>query len=266
MKKEGLCQNDKRWLDDNFITHKLEEAFGYSDEQLAAELDQAAAFYAQHPDPNLNPPEDEFQKIMERVERESKAEKKVLRLKKVLRPMLVAALLGGVILGSGIGVNGLEGVEYGARERSEGDAVFNNAEAVDRKNDVEQAYNEIVNEFGIPVVEFFYTPKGMVYQYVILEKDRAIIDFVYKENYFHFYQMRWNLDNSINYKSDRKTYKTVYNRYLDCNITVYKNDLDEGEAEFGAQFSNGDAIYYLYGIIDEDEFIKIVEHLKYYEN
>lgn len=120
MRKEGLCQNGKKWPDDNFITHKLEEAFGYSDQQLVEEFDRAATLYAQSPDPRLKPPEGEFQKIMERVEKEKKAERKVIRLKKVLRPMLVAALLGGAVLGSGIGVNGLEGMDYGFREREEG--------------------------------------------------------------------------------------------------------------------------------------------------
>lgn len=266
MKKEGLCQNDKRWLDDNFITHKLEEAFGYSDEQLAAELDQAAALYAQHPDPNLKPPEDEFRKIMERVERENKAEKKVLRLKKVLRPMLVAALLGGVILGSGIGVNGLEGMEYGARERSEGDAVFNNGEIVDKQGDIEQVYKEIEEKIGIHPMELSYVPNGMIFKELCLDESRTKIGYLYKENYFYFHQALWNLKDSTNYKSDRKLYKEVYNRFLDSYIPIYKNELEDEAPEFSAQFINGDAYYYLCGIMEEDEFIKIVEHIKYFEN
>ena len=76
MRKEGLSQNDKNQLDDNFIKHKLEEAFGYSDEQLVKEFDEAAAQAAQQPNPKLIPPEDEFQKIMERVELEKRQERK----------------------------------------------------------------------------------------------------------------------------------------------------------------------------------------------
>lgn len=266
MRKEGLSQNDKNQLDDNFIKHKLEEAFGYSEQQLVEEFDRAAALSAQHPDPRLKPPEDEFQKIMERVEKDKKAKRKVVRLKRILKPMLVAALLGGVILGSGIGVNGLEGVDYKLRERDDGDVIFNNMGNIDEDNNVEQVYREIEENIGISPIELSYIPNEMTFSEAFLKKNRAAIEFIYKENYFHFYQVLWNLDDSANYKSDRKLYKEIYNRYLDCYIPIYRNELEGEKPEFGAQFINGEAYYYLFGIIEEDEFIKIVEHIKYFEN
>ncbi len=266
MRKEGLSQNDKNQLDDNFIKHKLEEAFGYSEQQLVEEFDRAAALSAQHPDPRLKPPEDEFQKIMERVEKDKKAKQKVVRLKRILKPMLVAALLGGVILGSGIGVNGLEGVDYKTKERKAGDVIISNMENIDEANDVDQIYKELQEKIGITPIEFSYKPKGMKFKDAFLDETRAKIEYIYKENHFYFHQVLWNLDDSANYKSDRKLYKEIYNRYLECYIPIYKNELEGEEPEFGAQFIDGDGYYYLYGIIDEDEFVKIVEHIKYYEN
>lgn len=266
MRKEGLCQNGKKWPDDNFITHKLEEAFGYSDQQLVEEFDRAATLYAQSPDPRLKPPEGEFQKIMERVEKEKKAERKVIRLKKVLRPMLVAALLGGAVLGSGIGVNGLEGMDYGFREREEGDVIFNNMGHTEEISDIEQVYKDIEETIGISAIELSYMPEKMAFEEVLFNELRAKIKFVYEGNYFYFHQALWNLDESANYRSDRKLYKEVYNRYLDINIPIYKNELEGEKPEFGAQFICGDAYYYCYGIIEEKEFIKIVKHIKYYEN
>ena len=58
----------------------------------------------------------------------------------------------------------------------------------------------------------------------------------------------------------------MYNRYLNVYISIYKNELEGEKPEFGAQFVNEDAYYYLFGVIDEDEFLKIVEYIKYYEN
>ncbi len=266
MRKEGLCQNGKKWPDDNFITHKLEEAFGYSDQQLVEEFDRAATLYAQSPDPRLKPPEGEFQKIMERVEKEKKAERKVIRLKKVLRPMLVAALLGGAVLGSGIGVNGLEGTDYRPREREEGDVIFNNVGHIEEISDIEQVYKDIEETIGISAIELSYLPEGMIFDEASLNKNRITLTFIYNKNRFYFHQVLWNLDDSANYKSDRKLYKEVYNRYLDNYISIYKNELDGESPEFSAQFIDGEAYYYLFGIIDEDQFIKIVEHIKYYEN
>lgn len=265
LRKEGLSQNNKEWLDDNFIRQKLEEAFGYSDRQLVKEFDRAAALSAQHPDPRLKPPENEFKRIMERVEREKKAERKVIRLKRVLRPLLVAALLGGAILGSGIGVNGLRGREYRIEERGNGDIVFNNIDGVSKQNSIEEAYEELGGQLGIPVIELLYIPGEMTFYDYFLSDDRARLKFIYNGNCFYFYQALWNLKDSTNYKSDRDVYKEVYNKYLDSYISIYKNELDAEKPEFGAQFINGDAYYYLFGIIDEDEFVKIVEHMKYYK-
>lgn len=265
LRKEGLSQNNKEWLDDNFIRQKLEEAFGYSDRQLVKEFDRAAALSAQHPDPRLKPPENEFKRIMERVEREKKAERKVIRLKRVLRPLLVAALLGGAILGSGIGVSGRRAVEYGIRKQMENGVVFNNVENLDKENTIEYIYDEIENTLGIPAVECFYVPKGMILKNATLSEDRAKLEFIYDENHIHFYQVLWNSTNSANYKSDRTPYKEIHNRYLDCDVSIYKNELEGEKPEFSAQFSIDKAYYHFCGIMSEDEFIKVVEHLKFYE-
>lgn len=265
LRKEGLSQNNKEWLDDNFIRQKLEEAFGYSDRQLVKEFDRAAALSAQHPDPRLKPSENEFKRIMERVEREKKAERKVIRLKRVLRPLLVAALLGGAILGSGIGVSGRRAVEYGIREQGEKGIIFNNSKNIEKENNIEQVLNDIEDTLGIPAIECFYMPKGMLLEDITLSSNRAKLEFEYKGNYIHFYQVLWTLSNSADYESDREPYKEIYNRYLDENILIYKNDLEGEKPEFSAQFSNDKAYYYFCGIMSEEEFIKIVEHMKFYE-
>lgn len=149
MRKEDLDQTKDNWTDDNFITQKLEEAFGYSDEQLVKEFDEAAAQAAQQPNPKLMPPEDEFQKIMERVEREKRKERKTARIKRIWRPLLVAALLGGVVLGSGIGVSGNRELEYGIRERGNSDIIFVNVDDIDEQSKLELIYEEMEEKLGI---------------------------------------------------------------------------------------------------------------------
>lgn len=266
MRKEDLDQTKDNWTDDNFITQKLEEAFGYSDEQLVKEFDEAAAQAAQQPNPKLMPPEDEFQKIMERVELEKRKERKTARIKRIWRPLLVAALLGGVVLGSGIGVSGNRELEYGIRERGNSDIIFVNVDDIDEQSKLELIYEEMEEKLGIPAVELFYVPKGMLFKSASLNEDRAKLEFIYKENRFHFYQILWDVGNSTDYISDRKLYKEVYNKYLDCCIYIYKGELGEEGIEFGAQFVSEKSCYFLLGIIEEEEFLKIVEHMKFYEN
>ena len=73
--------------EDNLIQQKLQEAFGYTDEHLAAQLDQAAAEYAAHPELNFTPPKGEFEKILAMAAQDETQNKKedvhkVIRLKK----------------------------------------------------------------------------------------------------------------------------------------------------------------------------------------
>ena len=70
---------------------------------------------------------------------------------------------------------------------------------------------------------------------------------------------------SIGYNSDRKLYKSIYNRFLNEDIRVYQNVLEQGNVEFNAQFINEDTIFYLVGNISENEFDKIVKNLSYTE-
>ena len=265
MRKEDLDQTKDNWTDDNFITQKLEEAFGYSDEQLVKEFDEAAAQAAQQPNPKLMPPEDEFQKIMERVEREKRKERKTARIKRIWRPLLVAALLGGVVLGSGIGVSGNRELEYEIRDQNGEEIVFNNVNNVDKQENIEQIYEKIENELGIPTIELFYMPKGMTFIESYYSENRVKLQFTYQGNYLYFHQVLSSLENSAVYTSDRQIYREVYNRYLNKNLQIYKNELEGESPEFGVQFTNEKAYYYLFGIIDEEEFIKIVEHMKYYK-
>lgn len=261
MRKEDLNQTD-----DIFITQKLEEAFGYSDEQLLEEFERAAAQAAEHPDPRLTPPEGEFQKIMARVEEDKKAEKKVLRLKKMMKPLLVAAVLGTVVLGTGIGVSGKREFEYWVREKDGGEeVVFNNAESIEKCNNIEEAYKKIEEDLGIQVVEFLYLPDGTVFNSLSLDKNRARVELLYDNHYIHYCLVLKGVENSEGYISDRESYKEVYNRYLDMDILMYKNKLSSGEVEYGAQWVDGKAYYTIEGIVDEEEFTNILEKLNYYE-
>ena len=97
--------------EDKLIQQKLQEAFGYTDEQLAAQLDQAAAEYAAHPELNLTPPKGEFEKILAMAAQDETQDKKeddhkVIRLKKVMKPMILVATVGAILLGTGMMASG----------------------------------------------------------------------------------------------------------------------------------------------------------------
>ncbi len=261
MRREDLNQ-----IDDNYISQMLEEVFGYTDEHLAAELDRAAAEASQNPDLHLAPPEDEFEKIMARVHEEEELEKKgrkVVRIRKVLRPMLVAAVLGTIVLGAGIGVSGKQSYVFSRWYKGKNSIGYENAEDLMNEDEEEKAYEMIQKEIGISAADLYYVPSKMYFEYIDIENGRADMVFDYNGNYIHFHQALKSVTVSTNIVSDREVYKTINHRVFGA-VAVYKNPLDEENTEFSAHFSVDNAYYYLTGVMEEDEFIKILQRMGYY--
>ena len=71
--------------------------------------------------------------------------------------------------------------------------------------------------------------------------------------------------NSVAYTSDREPYKVIYNRFLDMDMQIHKNIIDQRKIEFSVQYSIEDTFYSLIGTINEDDFDKIVKNLSYFE-
>lgn len=255
-------------MDDNYIAQMLEEAFGYSDEQLAAEFDCAAAEASSNPDPRLTPPEDEFAKIMARVNEEKEVEKKtrkVVRIKKVLRPMLVAAVLGTIVLGAGVGVSGKREFEFYKWSDGKYSIGYDNTETLKKEGLKAEAYKTIEQEIGIRAVELFFMPSNMYFEYMDIENGRADMVFSYNNTYIHFHQVLKSVGVSINMVSDRECYKVIKHRAFG-DIEIYRNILDEDRVEFSASFAIDNAYYNLNGILEEGDFVKMIEKLGYYSN
>lgn len=261
MRQENLDQ-----MNDNYIEQLLEEAFGYSDEQLAAELDRAAAEAAKNPDPRLAAPEDEFEKIMARVREEetsTKKAKKVVRIRKVLRPMLVAAVLGTIVLSAGVGVSGKREFEFWKWSKENNSIRYENTRDLQNVDVESNAYGTIEEKLGIRAIELHYVPEKTYFEYLNIKNGRADIVFKYKEGFIHFHQALKSVAISTNIASDRQLYKTVEHREFG-NVEIYKNSLEDGRVEYSAHFSVNNAYYYLTGIIEEEEMIKIIERMRYY--
>lgn len=255
--------------EDKLIQQKLQEAFGYTDEQLAAQLDQAAAEYAAHPELNLTPPKGEFEKILAMAAQDDKDEKedghKVIRLKSAMKPMLLVAAVGAILLGTGMMASGRRYYRFWGENRGKGEIVFNNVEALNAVDSLEVAYEEIEKQTGVKIPRLYCQPPKLKFKQVVIEDGMSRIDFTFDENYLYYQQMTKGKANSVGYVSDREAYKEIYNRFLDTNVKIYKNVIDEKNVEFSAQYSVGDTFYSLIGTIDEENFDKIVKNLSYFE-
>lgn len=270
----------------------LQEAFGFSDEQLIVEYDRAAEKLLT--DVAFGSPKDEFEQIMGRVaarmtetnvaeaeelevitevpevvvvERTTEADRKrrIASIEKWMWRVLIAAALGTAVFGPGMAVSGTKEYEYTTDARDGTADVINNVENLEVEVTLDEQYARIRDELGIHVLELGYIPEGMRFDSVnIASQGIARMIFVYQDKYVYFDQIIKAEDSSVSYISDKKNYQQIYNEGLDIEIVIYKNELGDNKFEFSAQMADNKVYYKLSAIMEEDEFIKIVEGLNFW--
>ena len=267
----SVDNNSKNNIIDNSIDEKLKTAFGYSDEQLLAEFEAAEAQWKASPElqEELKAPEGEFDKILamahERRKEQEGKKKRHFRLRNAWKPLLAAALLGSLVLAQGIGGSAKRSYEYQRRERgASSKVVWNNAENLIKYSKVEEAYQEIRDELGINVIRINDLPENLIFKYYTLGENNAVLRFENDSRKISFSEVRYSKENSGAVYTDTDSYMTVYNIYLDLNIPIRKNIIQDGLVEYTADFEIDNAYYSLSGNISEENFIVVVESLDFY--
>lgn len=270
-------KNKNQWqLDDNFIEKKLAESFGYENEQLVQELDhfkeQVSTEYLSG---RSRAPEGEFQRILNRLDQGNNTVKghKEIRLKKVAKFVVATAVMGTMVLGSGMWVGARRIKEYQIRERSdlENVVVFGNDSdnviiSEDDESAIERAYAQIEKELGIEVLELSYLPEDILFDRLIIKKRKGLIIFSNESKKVFFYQGLNDNTSSFSFSSNIEKCKQVYNIYLNKKIEIYKEELENGSIDFSAQIVEGNKYYLLHGVIDIEEFDQIVCGIKLYRD
>lgn len=264
---ESVKRKSQKHLDDNFIDQKLAEAFGYQDEQLAEELD---AITAGAGDDMPKGPGGELQKIMDRLDRgESRRTSRcrVARMRKMVKVLAAAAVLGAMVIGGGIWAGAKRYYTYDSRERSdlENVVVFNNNEnnlIDDSESKEKESYRKIEEELNVEVLELSYVPEDFTFRSLTLWKSKAVVEYVGENSRVFLCQGCNDKSSSASYSSDMVELKKIYNKYLDIEIPVYQQELENGKKEYSIRIVQNNAYYILQGKIDEDEFVQIVYGLK----
>lgn len=264
-----MKRNDKRQLN---VERKIAEAFRSTEEQLAEELDWFAEQAGKSDNRALDAPKGEFQRIWDRVEREhSHRRGSGRRIRRFAKVMAVAAILGTIVLGGGMWAGAKRHYVYEVRERKDLENVItinNSPDNVveDDSSEEDRAYRQIDEELQIEVLELSYLPETVAFYKLTVVEGRCKMVFLDGNNTpIFFYQGFGNKPTSISYSSDMKEYDKVYNDFLDEEIVIYMNELDEGEVEFSVRLIHEDQYYILEGNIDESEFVQIVKGIKRYE-
>ncbi|WP_368373658.1 DUF4367 domain-containing protein, partial [[Clostridium] symbiosum] len=185
------------------------------------------------------------------------------RLKPMLKVALVAAVVVGVMMATTLTVGAKKYFTYRKTVRASvrNDVVLNNDDNKDYEGRLEKAYKEIEQETGIVALQLEYLPSGMTYLKTDIIDQVATMVFEYKNNIFYVIQQEKEITNSINIISDRIEKEIIYNKWLNQNIEIQKKTLANGEIELSAEIIRGNTFYYLTSVMEQEEFVKIVENV-----
>ena len=214
--------------------------------------------------------------VEKKVEREKQAErqKKIAKRAKTTKHWVRTAKAAGVVLVVGACVfgasmtseaNRIRVVETISGVRNTGDTTWvdNGEERKYTEGSLDEAQKEIRDTIHIAVPEFYYVPKGMQYDNVIVSEvtQMAIIRYQYNNHFVYFHLAANEKDLSQGSWKDRKQIKV---ETLDEEIDVEMGNLLENNEEcYYAAWKYKDAYYQIGGNIEKEEIIKILNEMQY---
>ncbi len=287
--------------EDQKISECLREAFGYSDDQLLKQLDQANETFK---DVNFTGAEDRLMKrflarkaeleketasqtptlvpqnesaniqiaeelpkktvtVISEAEEKKKNEKKVIRFgkKKVLATAALVAVIAGMLGGTAIGK---KSYFFRHSEKISNTIVVDNDNNKAEDSKLENAYTDIADKFEDATLKLKYYPQNMYYESHQIYKNEAQINFIYGDKTFTVYMIKNDESTSVNFESDRKNKKIIFNKWLNKDIVYAENVLEDQKTEYEAMILVNNIVYYIIGTMPESEFEEILKNLIYF--
>ena len=281
--------------EDQKISECLQEAFGYSDEQLLKQLDHVNENFK---DVSFAGAEERLMKRF--MERKAEMEKKAaeagpettksgaqageipeitagaeectlveenrpelleLEKKKVLATAALVAVIAGMLGGTAIGK---KNYFFRKLDNSTPAVQLDNDKNKKQDSELQNAYKIIEQQLDMPVLKMGYCPTKLIFENVDIYYDEAQLKFRYEENMVNFFQIKKEKSASVHYESDRAGNNKIYNEWLRKEVAYSWNSLNENGTEYEAVITQGDSCYYISGIMPETEFKKILEFLNFY--
>lgn len=178
--------------------------------------------------------------------------------RKVVVLVAVAALL---VIGGSVGAMARNGYRYVLNPEQNGKIRLTKNSVAPKlyEDQIEEVYKTIRDEIEIPVLVLNYIPSEMYFSKMTVTKYFVIVEFEYQGNIIYLKESKpINTDVVSAIVSDRKNSREIHNYWLNKTINVDSNKLDNGQTEYSMSFIGTNGFYYLSGIMDENEFIKIV--------
>lgn len=287
-----MKQKKRKYDDPNCIEETARELFGYDDASLNAEMNEAerawAAEKAANPEAAAKAQRDAdegFDKLMANIrkkgiqpvseaeyeEEEKKNNQKTKRLgRKGKKVLVLAAVVCVMGLGTTMVVSARRGYEYKiypVQEQSQQNKVIRRNSVRNVKTGrLETAYKDISENLDIRILALGHMPTGLDLKNVVVDEEHAVLEFEYDGKTIYFKEANIPLDFEISglILSDRKELQPIHNEWLDKIVYLEENILEDGQIEYSVSIDIDNNYYYLSGMMEKEEFIKIVEGICYY--
>lgn len=256
-----MKNKDQMLSQQNELDNLIRQSFGYSDEQLVEEFDRLEIDVKSE---RSYGPKYEYILILDRLKRE-RSMTKVIRFRRLAKvSVLVAVMLVGI---SVWGMPVIAKFRYKFFSKSqygkENQVIWNNTKRnlVGAFDEQETAYLEIENVLGIPVLRLGYIPLGLKFLKLNINDISATIMYDYNGYNVWITQSGVSKATSKSVVSDRVVYKKIYNKYLQKDLNIRKNELDKDIAEYDVMFALEDVYYSITAIMEEEEFEMMVTEM-----
>ena len=264
--------------EDQKIRECLQQAYGYSDEQLLKKMEEAEKSLEDTDFPGAE--ERIFQKLMERKAAEEEKEERAGKPAQLPEPAPSGASVSGgaapkrfgkrklaisAALAAAfavlLGITAIGGRSYFFRERKNelNVTIINNNQNRKNISQIEEAYQLIETELGIPVLRLEYVPSNLDFQGAVWKENSVTMQFYYDENIVMLYEGKESDNISVGIESDRVQSKKVFNKWLNQEVVYLENELKNGEIEYETLLTIDENVYYFSGIMPEEEFVKIIK-------
>lgn len=183
-----------------------------------------------------------------------------------LRAALAAALVAILALGVGMVGSGKKVYLPVVSQREDGDesttVVDNNEGNVDRQYNEEEVCQEIEDKLGVLPVRFGYRPKGMMLEkYWITEEKEVVLKYVCELGIIHVYISKDYDESSIHFKMDGDLRDTIQANAMFMDISIYEYSDDYENKYLQSSFEYLNTYYSISGMLDEQEFKKVLENI-----
>lgn len=215
---------------------------------------------------DIEMPEEKLEDILRELETRKKAAESSRKPRARIRMAVALAAVLILLVGAGAVGSGAKLYVPEIFQRSRGNETkitVNNTDATALPYDEKEVRQEIKEKLGMVMPNLVYQPQGMqLREYEIYEDDgEAFMRYEYAGDSFYIMIDKKYIDSSSQWETDGEVVDTLTVMASGIEVPVYGYKTSSDESYFATSFEYLNTCYYITGMMEQEEFMKILENL-----